>query len=270
MIQDITAPPITLRGQFRDSSSGQTAGLVLTRHVRLLLDDFQLSLEDTASAVREPSRPEMSPLRQLEMTSVTVLSALNQLHATYAAAARMGDLSITALRVSGHSLRNAAYVFCGTVTDVPVRTEPLKAAPPATTIERFARALSEWKGLLAPDHFDALVQHIERLLSDQEELDEDGITPSSSSFDDLLSFLSSRPWDKAPAVGLNRKGQFLVSWTRSHPYTDVTLAFLGEGSIKWYVFGLGRKGHGSAAGTSDRGDLAGILISLGCDYWMAR
>ena len=172
-------------------------------------------------------------------------------------------------RTALYRLENGGQLYSEATTNTIDRSD-LSIGEPATTLERFVRALGEWKGLLAPDHFDAMVQHVDRLLSDQDELDEDNIVPSPSSFDDLLGFLSSRPWDKAPAAGLNRRGQFSVSWTKSRPHTDVTLTFLGEGSVKWYVFGIGKKGNGSAAGTSDRADVVGILTQLGCDNWMGR
>ena len=143
--------------------------------------------------------------------------------------------------------------------------------PSPTILERLSQALAEWKGLLAPDHFDAMKFHVDRLVSDQGELDEDEITPSPSSFDDLLAFLASRPWSRAPAVGLSRNGQFSASWGRSQPAkSDVTLTFRGDGSVKWYVFGLGKRHMGSAAGTSERLDLPRILVGLKCDDWMIR
>jgi hypothetical protein len=114
-----------------------------------------------------------------------------------------------------------------------------------------------------------MTDHAARLLGDQEELDEDGTVPSRSSFDDLLAFLSNRPWVKAPAVGLNRSGCFSTSWAPSgSSREDVTLTFLGGGLMKWYVYGLGRKKTGSATGTAERLDLQTVLAGLGCVDWM--
>ena len=138
-----------------------------------------------------------------------------------------------------------------------------------STAERFARALGEWKGLLAPHHYDAMAFHADRLLRDQDELDEDGIVPSPSSFDDLIAFLAGRPWAKSPAVGLSAQGRFSGSWAHvGTPQSDVTLTFLGGGTVKWYVYGIGKKRTGSAAGTIDRPDLPGLLAKLECDDWM--
>jgi hypothetical protein len=165
---------------------------------------------------------------------------------------------------------SGGQLYAETICEVGELSLRLAEDLPRTSLERFARALGEWKGLLAPDHFDSMMRHIDRILSDEEELQDDQVTPSLSSFDDMLAFLGGRPWDRAPAVGLNGKGQFSASWGKAHPKSDVTLTFLGEGVVKWYLYGLGRRRRGSAVGTSDRADLSAMLSRLGCDEWMIR
>jgi hypothetical protein len=267
---DMTAPPVVRNKQFGSTLSADTAEAALSRQAQLALDNFRQALWAAASV--EQKWPAPGALAARNMTAITAMEVgtLDQMFAAHTSATYMsGALNITAVRSALRALETGGS-FCETVSGAAARARNSTDAEPSTTIERFVRALGEWKGLLAPDHFDSMARHVRRLLSDQEELDEDKTVPSPSSFDDMLAFLSSRPWDKAPAVGLNRKGKFSVSWTRSHPHTDVTLTFLGEGSVKWYVYGLGRKSTGSATGTSDRLDLPGTLSGLRCDNWMAR
>jgi hypothetical protein len=244
--------PLTVRGtRVSNSLSDSTAEFALHEHAGIALNKLRLS--GLAALSRDvPAR------------------ALPQLRIMKAATILGEPSSITFGRAVQHAVTGDRSSYREAATPTMEHSGSPRAEPPGSMLERFVRALGGWKGLLAPDHFGAMAQHVERLLSDQEELDEDGVSPSLSSFDDLLSFLSSRPWDKAPAVGLNRRGQFSVSWTRARPHTDVTLTFLGESRVKWYVFGLGKKRNGSAAGTSDRADVIGILTQLGCDNWMGR
>jgi hypothetical protein len=210
---------------------------------------------------------DLSPLRNMAFIVSAAVRTCNDAFALHTAAT-FGDVSsaIHALRTATKGGRLHAETTSELVDLTIISTEN----SPRTLLERFIRALGEWRGLLAPDHFDRMAQQVNRLLSDEEEIEEDNTVPSLSSFDDTLAFLSGRPWDKAPAVGLNRRGQFSVSWGKLHPQVDVTLTFLGEGSVKWYVYGLGRRATGSAAGTSDRADVTTILFRLGCDEWMAR
>lgn len=99
--------------------------------------------------------------------------------------------------------------------------------------QRFDEKLSEWQPRLAPHFVTAMRSHITRLLSDGE-LEEDGISPSLSSFDDLLLFLSAMPWVKTPAVGITRRGEFQVSWQVKGAPANVVLVFLGDRNVRWY------------------------------------
>ena len=240
MNQDITAPA-TLQGRrLRNSLSDATAEVALYEHSRAVLHGFwQSELAALSRGSYLSDRADMATLRNMQ--------------------------SVVSAAVSGFH-----DAFAKSRTNKPVQANFSIDVSTPTVLERFTRALGEWRGLLAPDHFDRMAQHVNRLLSDEEEIDEENTVPSPSSFDDMLAFLSGRPWDKAPTVGLNRRGQFSMSWGKSHPQVDVTLTFLGEGSVKWYVYGLGRRATGSAAGTSDRADVTTILSRLGCDEWMAR
>jgi hypothetical protein len=138
-----------------------------------------------------------------------------------------------------------------------------------TLLARSLRVLERWRGLLAPHHFEAMLAHLRRLLGDEEELAEDGICLSVASLDDLLCFLAGRTWARAPAAGMNKAGQFSISWTSRNSQTDITLTFLGDSKAKWYAYGLGRHHTGSVAGTSEVRELGAILTGLGCDSWMA-
>lgn len=269
MNQDVTAPANVRGAQSGVFLTDATSEAMFCKPVRAALHKLRTSELGALSRTWDPSTQANTTLLQnMRMVISEVVSTFNQTFTAHPAAV---------LQISG--ITNVQFVLHGfelgghlhsEATYTPNRPELAAEELPLTTLERFVRALSEWKGLLAPDHFDAMARHVNRLLSDQEELDEDNITPSPNSFDDMLSFLSGQPWDRAPAVGLNRRGQFSVSWGKSRPKVDVTLTFLGEGSIKWYVYGLGRKSTSSAAGTSDRPDLTTILSRLGCDDWMAR
>jgi len=156
---------------------------------------------------------------------------------------------------------------------VSERIEQAKAAIASNTetpLSRFSHALEHWKGLLAPHHYDALVCHLDRLLSEEEELEDEGIAPSIGSFEDLLIFLAARPWAKAPALGMTKVGQFAASWSQHQPTRDVSVTFLGDGAVKWYAYGLGKRSKGSVAGTGDRFDLPALLSRMGCDDWLVE
>lgn len=262
--------PLTVRGtRVSNSLSDSTAEFALHEHAGIALNKLRLS--GLAALSRDVPARALPQLRIMKSSVSEAVIGFNEIFAVFTAATILGEpSSITFGRAVQHAVTGDRSSYREAATPTMEHSGSPRAEPPGSMLERFVRALGGWKGLLAPDHFGAMAQHVERLLSDQEELDEDGVSPSLSSFDDLLSFLSSRPWDKAPAVGLNRRGQFSVSWTRARPHTDVTLTFLGESRVKWYVFGLGKKRNGSAAGTSDRADVIGILTQLGCDNWMGR
>ena len=145
-------------------------------------------------------------------------------------------------------------------------------SPEPRTLLRFRLILDQWKGLLVPRHYDAMRAHIERLLGDEDELKEEGITPSIGSFDDLLMFLASRPWTKPPAIGLDKRGCFALSWAPARQVkADLTLTFLGNGSVRWYIYDARDRARPalSATGVSRRDEMPGILAAFGCDAWAA-
>lgn len=157
----------------------------------------------------------------------------------------------------------------GTTTTVVL---PPDAVVGAITLQRFQRTLDDWKGLLASRHYDAMRAHIERLLADEEELETEGIKPSIWSIRDLLAFLADRPWSKAPAVGLDSKGRFSISWAAAHPAkADLTLTFLGNGSVRWYVYDACDMDRPALSGTGvDRMTrISRIVASYGCNVWAA-
>jgi hypothetical protein len=268
--QDATASTTLPSVKITGSLSDATTDLVLREHAWWAGGNLRLRELATRSCdLAQLAQVAMLPVRDMASLAPSVLKARS--HA-WAAAFVSRDVS-NALLMDCSELRKLEQhgrLLAETASVVTNLSKLRRKTSSETTVKRFSEALGEWRGLLAPDHFDAMTRQIDRLLSDQEELDEDKIVPSLSSFDDLLAFLSARPWDRAPAVGLNKRGHFSVSWGKPHPHTDVTLTFLGEGSVKWYVFGLGRRRTGSAAGTSDRADLTTVLSPLGCDEWMAR
>jgi len=142
----------------------------------------------------------------------------------------------------------------------------------AGTLQQFRRRLDGWRGLLTPRHYDAMGAHIERLLGDEDELKEEGITPSIGSLDDLLMFLASRHWTKPPAIGLDRQGCFALSWAPARQVkADLTLTFLGNGSVRWYVYDARDRARpaSSATGVSRRDEMPAILAAFGCDAWAA-
>ncbi len=166
------------------------------------------------------------------------------------------------------------YIHCpvewpavGIVSDISAGT-----AHSATAAQQFEEALLRWRGLVAPHHLEAMQAHVERLLGDEDELREDDISPSMRSFDELLEFLARRRWARPPAVGLDRRGCFSLSWIRARDIrADLTLTFLGDGLVRWYFFDASNPGApiSSAAGTAQRKDLSRILAGFGCEKWGA-
>jgi len=255
--------PVTARAT---TVSDATAEHALHDHARFARN----SLSELTALSRNLPLPETVRLQNKTSLALAVMSAFTNDLSTWAAPVHLsGRFGATLGRAAFERVALSGACSAMIAADAGQSTSSKTEQPP-TQIERFERALGEWKGLLAPDHFEAIAWHIQRMLSDQEELDEDNVAPSLSSFDDMLAFLSSRPWDRPPAVGMSKNGQFSASWAGPSPHRDVTLTFLGEGLIKWYVYGLGRKSAGSATGSCDRYDLPGLLTRLGCDSWMAR
>lgn len=261
MNQDVTAPENLPGNLIGNLLSDETGELTLRGYAHAARDNLRLRELTALSRWGQPTQADVPPLHVLASAISSVLSVFNQTFATYPAP-----------KILVNAVGFAALVSEAGGLGTQTTTNPIDRETTSTdsTVERFSRALAEWRGLLAPDHFDAMVRHIDRLLSDEEELEEDNVVPSLSSFDDMLAFLSGRPWVRTPAAGLNRRGQFSISWGKAHPQVDVTLTFLGEGSVKWYLYGLGKRRIGSAVGTSDRADLPTMLSRLGCDEWMAR
>lgn len=262
MNQDVTAPVDLSSGQVPPDATTQQREHALTASDNLRWGE----LGTFSHAMDFPGVMHLPPLRNMVFIASAAVRACNAAFVPHTVAT-FGDVSSVVSALRNVTRGGRLYAETSEILDLSV---PPTEATPKTVLERFTRALGEWRGLLAPDHFDGMARHIKRLLSDEEELDEDNVVLSSNSFDDMLAFLASRPWDKFPAVGINRRGQFSASWARLRPYSDVTVTFLGENAIKWYVYGLGTKGKGSATGTSDRVDLPGLLSRLGCDSWMAR
>jgi hypothetical protein len=253
---DITVPSVIVGGDIGGRLADETANVEGARRVRSVTAYLHVwrGLHGNAPTPVFLSRNMTSrPI----LCATAPLGGIGRVHGNKIAAT-VRDLAST-----------TAAIGIGAVIRLSGGCDARAPASPTPVVARFSRALDEWKGLLAPDHYDAMSRHVERLLSDQEELDEDGIVPSSSSFDDLLTFLAARSWIRSPALGFNRSGQFSASWSRGRPIrSDVTLTFLGDGTVKWYVYGLGRRRTGSAAGKGERLDLAEILSGLGCDAWM--
>jgi hypothetical protein len=265
--QNVTAPLDLPQGQIGGFLSDATALWELREHPQTARNDTTLSEMGTLGrAANAAAGRHLSALSKLAFVALSDFRRCNAFYTP--TVATFDDLS-SAISVS-RVVTAAGQLHAETTCEVSELSLPLTQDLPKTTLERFTRALGGWKGLLAPDHFDSIMRHIERMLSDEEELEEDQVVPSPSSFDDMLAFFTGRPWDRASAVGLNRRGQFSVSWGKSHPNVDITLTFLGEGVVKWYVYGLGKRHRGSAVGTSDRADLPAVLSRLGCDEWMAR
>lgn len=260
MNADMTVPPAVILGRLPDLANSTDQVMLLGEQfsaAAMAQDCWEASLRRSAvgrtAGVFLSRNMTSDPTRNAGISGGCMIS-----HANAAPISTLGDLAeITA----------GNWASFGQLVE---QAKAIASAPPESAHDRFARALKNWKGLLAPNHFDAMVLHLDRLLGDQVELDDEGIVPSLGSIEDLLSFLSSRPWARPPAVGLTRTGQFAVSWSRPTPTRDLSITFLGNGSVKWYAYGLGRRGKSSAAGSSERLDLPTLLARLGCDGWLAE
>ena len=186
MNQDVTAPGTARGRKPRNSLTDATADWALYEHARLALHNFRLSeLAALSNGCYSSAHADIPPLRNMKAAVSAAVSEFNATFADCTAATRLGDVSSMMIaRTALYRLENGGQLYSEATTNTIDRSD-LSIGEPATTLERFVRALGEWKGLLAPDHFDAMVQHVDRLLSDQDELDEDNIVPSPSSFDDF-------------------------------------------------------------------------------------
>jgi hypothetical protein len=142
----------------------------------------------------------------------------------------------------------------------------------ATPLAKLEQALEPWRGNLASHHFSSMERHIHRLFHDEEAVAEDGVDPSLSSFNNLLAFLFDRPWVKSPALGMDRRGIFAVSWAPDRNVrADFTLQFLNDGTVRWFFVDARRDKVISGAGTllSEQAD-AVLATYRGSDWWMLR
>jgi hypothetical protein len=147
----------------------------------------------------------------------------------------------------------------------------LATAP--SVYEALVSRLSEWQSRLAPHLVRAMAAHLNRMFAepDQDEDEDETITPVRSSLDDLLRFLSERPWVKAPALGLTRDGKFQAAWNYGDRpnNANLTLVFLGQSNVRWYRLDARKRTlvrHGTGVDPLD--ELAAVIDAMGANPWM--
>lgn len=139
---------------------------------------------------------------------------------------------------AGSSLEHIMLIAAGDEhATLPLKV-PSAASEPARgiqrTLDQFRERLEAWHSRLAPHMRIAMQRHLTRMLDDEDELE--GVLPSLRSFDDLLAFLSTVPWSKAPALGLTRAGKFQVAWHvgQGNGKANLVVVFLGDSMARWY------------------------------------
>lgn len=96
-----------------------------------------------------------------------------------------------------------------------------------SALERSLELLQSRRGLLWSDQVLALERQLNSLLSDEDELVENGMTISTASLDGLVDFLAAHRPHTHPRLSLTRNGRFAASWS---PYNraKLTLIFTRE------------------------------------------
>jgi hypothetical protein len=153
-----------------------------------------------------------------------------------------------------------------------VQQRATQPPPSSTALKRFEEKLGAWRDKLTPAHFVALEAHLAHFLGDEEELREEGIKPSLASFDDLLQFLATHPWAKAPAAALDKQGNWALAWSPNRgAKANLIMTFMGENRVKLYHYDAtgpeGRPLHGVSV--VDLADVDDVLKAFHLVEWMA-
>jgi hypothetical protein len=136
----------------------------------------------------------------------------------------------------------AIQITCNAVNVCP--TEPLHFS----ALDACTYLLSRRASRLTDRLIDALSRQLRALLSDEDDLQEAGITVSVASFNDLVDFLATDSNRAHPSLSLTRDGHFAASWSPV-ARAKLTLVFKGSGHGEWLAVSLDASSPSPGSGT---------------------
>lgn len=98
----------------------------------------------------------------------------------------------------------------------------------------FMQTLLARGAFLSPDIYESIEDRLLTII-DPEELKDEGITPSMTSFYDFIDFLVTQKGLAPPSLTISRQGHFVASWRLAIDKL-VSLEFLGGNQIAWLIF----------------------------------
>lgn len=165
---------------------------------------------------------------------------------------RSGYVICTASGVTPGPVPFSVHQIHGAVVRLARRTSLLQ------TFER----LLQLRWSIADDSKVALARQLKSLLTDEQELQDEGIRPHIPSFAGLLDFIYDHPEIRHPNLSLDRDGKFVATW-QPHKKAKLSVTFQSSGRFVWIAVELDEVRLKSGSGT----DKTGIADNFAA--WMA-
>ena len=108
---------------------------------------------------------------------------------------------------------------------------------------------------------------VQRILDDEADFREEGVTPNVGAFDGLIGFLVRHPQVRMPGLALARDGAFAAIWDNGRE-ARIRLDFVGRTRVRWVIVNTGPV-LGNGTGEVDQVNLDAIIDAYGAKRWMA-
>lgn len=151
-------------------------------------------------------------------------------------------------RVNGRGLCPSATQLLGLTCPPPRLQSPM---------ERCSELLATYQGKLPPAFLQGFQTQLRELLSDEEELARERISPCLASLDGLLRFIVDNPRANHPSLSLSPSGEFIASW-RPHARAKIALTFEGLKRGTWMA--SDRDTREREAGSYSRSTLTALAV----------
>jgi hypothetical protein len=167
------------------------------------------------------------------------------------------------------AVATTSVFYLGTTSGAVTPSFPLGTHSRAinSPFTQLSRKVDEAAPRLSHDIADKLKNFVQRLLTDESDLTDEGVIPKLAAFDGLTAFLVRHPWVRMPGLTITREGAFAAFWDYERK-ARIRLDFIDATRVRWVVVNTGAA-PANGTGEVDQIALDAIIEAYNAKEWMS-